>query len=796
MSEKYFPELLFELGYTDLVSVIPPGAQLTPTSKIATSSIGKVPGRKLPNGLYAGYDWRKVRPSLEDVRRWLVDGASVGLLANRFPGVDIDCTDAGLAQIIEDAAIAKLGIAPKRTGRAPKRLLMYRTSEPFSRMRLYIKKGNDQHLVEILGEGQQYLVHGIHPATGKPYEWDGSIPHSESLCSITREMAEEFLTYLASVLDMLSVGTVTREGDGRRRQRNAAGDQAGLVAPSMDLLHEAVALIPNNNDLFPDREDYIRMGYAIRAASGDEIEDGYPIFAEWAGKHESDGRVAGNPETWQQDWVRMKPPFALGWSWIAEQARAFGFSDADLDFEAFADAPRPTESVIEAPIYSDQWLADKVVAARNGELRYVPQKGVWVVWNSGRWQPDAELLAEDIVKQELRIIASKLMKQGGAVKEQKEAQQTATQICSAGKAAAVRGLMQSDRTIAVSMDALDHNPWLLNTPSGIVDLKTGELNPSDPDALCTKSTAVPAAFGVECPEWRRFLGEATGGDKELELYLQRLSGYCLTGSTQEQNLTFIWGSGENGKSVFLNAIAGIAADYAKVASMETFTASHSDKHTTDIAMLTGARLVTASETQAGKRWDEAKIKGLTGGEPITARFMRQDNFTYLPQFKLVFIGNHRPEIRDVDRAMRRRIQMVPFDIKPKIIDKELAAKLRLEWPAILAWMIEGCLEWQKIGLALPASVRGETEKYFEGEDAVGRWLAECTEAEPTAITLVADLFASWREWSNGTAEYTGSLKRLSAALMARKFERTQEPVTRKKGFKGIKIIDRQQFGIV
>jgi len=207
-------------------------------------------------------------------------------------------------------------------------------------------------------------------------------------------------------------------------------------------------------------------------------------------------------------------------------------------------------------------------------------------------------------------------------------------------------------------------------------------------------------------------------------------------------------------------------------------------------------LVTASKTQAGKRWDEQKVKALTGGDLITARFMRQDNFTYLPQFKLVFIGNHKPEIRDVDKAMRRRIQIVPFTVAPLVVDQKLGARLREEWPAILAWMLEGCLAWQQTGLAIPEAVKAETERYFEGEDALGRWMNECLEPEPQASTLVSDLFSSWREWTNSNGEYTGSLKRLSAALLARKLERYAEPSTRKKGFRGIRIIDRLQFGVV
>jgi putative DNA primase/helicase len=791
VSDKFIPETLYEAGYTDLVSVIPPGAQLTPTSKVSPASIGKAPGRRLDNGLWAGYDWRRHEATVADVRRWSVDGASVGLRANRFPGVDIDCTDPQLAQLIEDAALATLGPAPVRIGRAPKRLLMYRTSEPFSRMRLFIKKGKEQHMVEILGEGQQFLVHGVHPVTGQPYRWN-RVPKPEALTEIDRDKAEAFLSYLQESIEMIGIGLCEREGDGRRRERTSAGDQSGLVAPSIEALQEAVEMIPNANTLFPDRESYIKMGYAIRAASGADVDDGFHVFAEWAARWDGGTNA---PETVLQDWRRMKPPFAVGWSWIAEQARTFGFNDAQLEFEVTEDA-RIADATPSAPMYSDQWLAEQVVRERRGELRYIPEEGKWLVWSTGYWKPDAELLAEDIVKQELKRIALQVQERGATTKEIKEMGAVAIQICSAGKASAVRTLSQSDRAIAVSVGALDHDPWLLNTPGGIVDLRAGKLMPPTPDALCTKSTSVPPDFGGNCPEWKRFLDEATGGDKELQAYMQRLSGYCLTGSTREQQLTFIYGKGENGKSTFQHALEGVLKDYWKNAPMDTFTASYSEKHSTDLAGLKGARLVTAAETEAGKRWDEAKIKTLTGGDPVTARFMRQDNFTYKPQFKLVFIGNHKPELRNVDKAMRRRIQMVPFLIAPKVKDPDLGDKLRKEYPAILAWMVEGCLEWQRAGLAAPQAVLDMTEEYFEGEDAVGRFLKSETEPDAEGCVGSTDLFSAWREWAGANGEFVGTAKRLSTEMIGRGYQQCRVNPTRRNGFSGLKLINRQDLGVV
>jgi putative DNA primase/helicase len=789
MAEKFFAEQLFEAGFKDLISVIPPGAQLTPSSKIPASSIGKAPGLKSRSGLWFGFDWRRHVTTLEDVKAWALSGANIGLRADRFPGVDIDTMDESLARIIEDVALAKLGPAPVRFGKAPKRLLLYRTAEPFTRMRLWIQRNGESHLVEILGQGQQYLVYGTHPSTLKPYTWTSDLALAD-ITEITREQADAFLDELKSTLEAMGFPT-TREGNGRPLTRVAQADQLGLLAPNIELLAQAVSMIPNTNDQFPDRTSYLRMGYAIRASAGEANEqDGFDIFSEWASRWEGNDRFASNdPDVVREDWRRMRGPYTVGWSWVSEQARAFGFDTATLDFDAL-DAEPERNDFLEAPEYSEQWLSDRVVAARAGELRYSPQQAMWYVWSEGMWQPDAALLAESVIAQELRKIAVEILSHGVTDKEKKENTTLAQIICSASKASNVRTFMQSDRRIAVSIESLDYDPWVLNTPNGVIDLKTGKLNPPNPDLLCTRSTSVSADFTGTHPEWDRFLEEATNGDSELQRYLQRLSGYVLTGSTREQQLTFIWGPGGNGKGVFTNVLLGIVADYAKPASMETFTSSSSDRHSTDIAMLAGARLVTASETQSGKRWDEAKVKGLTGGDPITARFMRQDNFTYVPQFKLVFMGNHKPEIRDVDAAMRRRIQLVPFTVTPATVDKELGTKLRGEWPAILAWMVQGCLLWQKEGLNPPAVVTEASREYFESEDAVGRWAKERLEEKPGALVEMQKLFNDWREWANRNGEYVGSLKRLSASLESKGWEKIKDSKTRRVSYIGYTITDR------
>ena len=180
--------------------------------------------------------------------------------------------------------------------------------------------------------------------------------------------------------------------------------------------------------------------------------------------------------------------------------------------------------------------------------------------------------------------------------------------------------------------------------------------------------------------------------------------------------------------------------------METFTASKFDRHPTELAMLRGARMVTASETEEGRSWAESRIKQLTGGDPVTARFMQKDFFTFRPNFKLTIIGNHKPLLRNVDEAARRRFNLIPFTRTPANVDKQLGEKLKREWPGILRWMIEGCLDWQANGLVRPESVIRATESYFEDQDLMGQWLAEACDAEPgnnykweTTATLFAVL---------------------------------------------------------
>jgi putative DNA primase/helicase len=239
--------------------------------------------------------------------------------------------------------------------------------------------------------------------------------------------------------------------------------------------------------------------------------------------------------------------------------------------------------------------------------------------------------------------------------------------------------------------------------------------------------------------------------------------------------------------VFLNTLTAILADYAAVAPMETFIVTQGEHHPTDLAGLRGARLVASQETEQGRRWAENKVKALTGGDPITARVMRQDFFTYAPAFKLVIAGNHKPALSGVDEAIRRRFHLVPFTvtIAEGARDKNLPDKLRTEWPGILAWMIEGCLSWLDSGLNPPATVQAATATYLSEEDSLAQWVEECCITGKEQWGTGARLWDSWKAWAETNKEPPGTRKAFAEAMAAHGYTKDKSQGVR--GYAGIDL---------
>ena len=547
------------------------------------------------------------------------------------------------------------------------------------------------------------------------------------------------------------------------RVYEAGGALAGAMA--VPDLRSALAAIPSD-----DREVWIRMGMALKALG----EQGRTIWIEWSARSDKyDAEDAGRV------WDSLKPT-QTGYGAVFAEAQRRGWQNpAAAGQQAFAGlsgtiAANPSDP---PPRDSDEALALVFAARHQDDLRYTAAWGKWHFWTGTRWQVDDTRLAIDRARAVCREAANVT---------------AAKAIASARAVTAVEGLARSDRRLAATAEQWDADPWILNTPGGVVDLKTGLTRPHDPADHLTKITG--AAPGGGCPLFLKSLSQITGSDPELTAFIQRTAGYALTGDTSAHALFFAYGTGANGKGVLINTLAGILGDYHKTAPIETFTASTSERHPTDLAGLRGARLVTASETEEGRRWDEAKIKAITGGDMISARLMRQDFFEFRPQFKLLIAGNHRPGLRSVDEAMRRRLNLIPFNvtIPADERDEHLAEKLKAEWPGILAWMIQGCLDWQRGGLCPPEAVLKATSDYLESEDAVGRWLADASCQHSGAWTPSNELFASWKAWCDASGEYVGTGTHLTQKLIARGFQQSRKNIGR--GVQGLGLRDNKPIG--
>jgi P4 family phage/plasmid primase-like protien len=418
---------------------------------------------------------------------------------------------------------------------------------------------------------------------------------------------------------------------------------------------------------------------------------------------------------------------------------------------------------------AEDTLALHFINAAGYSLRHVPLWGKWYIWNGRQWAKDEVTSVFDLIRKHVRQHAKMARDQA--------------KMASAQKIAAVERLARTDQRVAVTHDVWDANPWILNTPGGIVDLRTGKLFAAAPEAHCTKITAV-APFG-DCPIFKAFLHTVTGGNADLIAYIRRILGYCLTGVVSEEELYFLYGLGANGKSVLLNIVRFILHDYATVAPMDALMDRQNEEHKTELADLMGARAVIASETEEGRHWAEAKVKRLTGSDPIKARFMRQDFFEFMPQFKLLIAGNHQPRLRTVDEAIKRRIRMLPFTVTiPEAErDKGLTDKLKAEAGGILSWCVEGCMEWQRVGMQVPTIVTAMTEEYLHTQDSVANWIEAKCSLVRDAQTPRDSLYQSYSAWADWSRERRMSNREFYAA-MERKFA-PYRLKTGERGFVGI-----------
>jgi putative DNA primase/helicase len=418
---------------------------------------------------------------------------------------------------------------------------------------------------------------------------------------------------------------------------------------------------------------------------------------------------------------------------------------------------------------TDLGNARRLVHRHGRNLRYCWLWRKWLVWDGKRWVKDD---TGEVYRLAKETVSSIYQEAAAAPNDEarKELGKHATRSEAGARIKEMVDLARSD--VPVMPDELDASPDLLNTESGTIDLRTGELREHRREDLTTKIAPTTYRPDAAAPTWEAFLERVLPGE-DLRAFVQRAVGYSATGDTSEQCMFINHGGGANGKSTFQEAIAAALGDYAMRAPTEMLLAKRSDGVPNDVARLKGARFVSASETEEGRRLAESRIKDLTGQDTITARFMKAEWFDFAPTHKLWLSTNHKPEIRGTDAAIWRRIRLVPWTvtIPPAEQDKKLPIALRHELPGILAWVVRGCLQWRREGLQAPDEVHKATGAYRAEMDVLAGFLAECCELHSGHWEYAKDLYECYKRWCNENGERPEPQRKFGGRLGERGFQR-------------------------
>ena len=408
------------------------------------------------------------------------------------------------------------------------------------------------------------------------------------------------------------------------------------------------------------------------------------------------------------------------------------------------------------------------LAARHGDnLRFTPERG-WYAWDGRRWAVDDKgIMVQAKAKESALSIFDEI--KGALDRDTRMRHAKRSQSKSSIEAAI--WLARSEPGIAARLTQFDSDGWLLNVANGTLNLRTGELRPHRREDLISNLVEVDFNGDAVCELWDQFLWRVTDRDQELYEYLRRFVGYLLVGDTSDQSLHFLYGLGANGKSVFCEVLLRLLGDYAMAVSPDLIMLKRHGGIPNDVARLRGVRAALMNETTQGARFDEAKLKDLTGGVTLTARFLHQEFFDFRPTHRIVIRGNHKPAINGTDEGIWRRLRLVPFtvSIPPDEQDHDLLRKLEAELPGILRWALQGCLEWQRGGLKPPAIIAEAVRKYREESDTLGRFLSEGCEVRPIAQVKSSALFKRYQAFAEAAGERWIPAKDFPAEMERRGF---------------------------
>lgn len=421
---------------------------------------------------------------------------------------------------------------------------------------------------------------------------------------------------------------------------------------------------------------------------------------------------------------------------------------------------------------TDLGNAKRMCAEAKNTIRYCHVWRKWLIWDGTRWPVDDTGEIHRVARRTVNLILQEAANATDTY-DSKLLAKHAMRSENDARLKALVNLAESEMGIPIRPKDLDANQWLFNCLNGVIDLRTGDLLPHDPNMLLSKLAPVEYKLNAQCPTWLRFINQIFNEKSDLIRFVQKALGYTLTGDTSEQCIFIAHGLGANGKSTLFGTIASLMGDYSMQTPMETLMAKKNDGGVpNDIARLKGTRFVMASEAAEGRRLNEPLLKQLTGQDVITARFMRGEWFEFEMLGKIWIATNFKPVVRGDDQALWRRLRLLPFEvvIPPAQRDKDLTNKLLKELPGILLWCIEGCLAWQKEGLIPPREVAIATEEYQSEMDTLSAFLDECCKLNSAFKIKSTDLYVRYQQWCEENGENPMKQRTLGLKMSDRGFK--------------------------
>jgi P4 family phage/plasmid primase-like protien len=756
---------------------------------------GNSPGKRA-----LGEGWQTKPYTLEQVLPHIKAGGNVGLLCGDLSGgiclLDLDEDFSGFTSYFPEMAKAPAIVRP---GPDKGKVLVKIAGGTIPAGKKWKHELTDKHpFIEWLANGNQ----GVIPPSKHP-------DNGESYRLINPENGIKAMS-CQSLSDMLAIWT----GTGFEDNEPAAPPEPTISTPTPsngDGLKEKVLAAWDPLKVFThfgmaaktrleSRGEWVRLfgngGLFVHVTNG--------VYDTWA----LGGTKGAGGDTFDAWWYCQKGAYKAPrdrrfYELLKDMATAAGIPIPERTYQAPTTGPDLPPIPGEAQEVESLILLTELGNSRRfskrfrAELLHDSARG-WLVWTGKKWEVDengrvvrlAKRVVDDLYSEAREVQGRSLAaidayqklpedapaREREAIKKQKEQinelsdalMSWAHKSQTAQKIAAMLNLAESD--LPARVEDFDSDPWLINCDNGVLDLRTGELLPHNPGQRITKIAGAAYDPGAACPLWLRFLDRVFDHKPELIEYIRRAVGYSLTGKTTEQCLLFLHGTGKNGKTVFSETIAGLLGDYARKTPTDTLMSrGYDEKIPNDLARLPGARVVLAAELAEGKRLNESLVKDLTGGDRITARFLRKEYFEFTPTFKIWMYGNHKPAIRGTDEGIWRRVRLIPFSvtIPDNEQDPNLTEKLKAELPGILAWAVSGCMAWQQGGLKAPAPVTKATNEYRAEQDLLAAFLETCCMIGPEYQVIAGELYTAYKAWAVENGESEKSQRWLSGALMER-----------------------------